>query len=219
MNRKDNNNVLKDLILELNNADAEDYLIDKIGNSKQISLADYKDIFESYNLNAFTLKNLEFEALIKKLNKTYHNVCDRALKHYKQYKTYSNIDMNEDWRPSSNVVKNIMAQLKFIIYIEALREAQNIGIDDFVEPRRYSIDRINNNGDYTYNNLRWAKCSDQIKNRSNSINLKIVFNDKVYKTYSLHEISRFTGIPYPTLYKEIKEGKTDLSSILSTKLI
>jgi hypothetical protein len=64
-----------------------------------------------------------------------------------------------------------------------------------------TIDRIDNNGDYSPDNCRWITFKEQQRNKSNNINL--TYNGE---THILMEWSEKTGIKYPTLQGRYKRG-------------
>jgi hypothetical protein len=66
---------------------------------------------------------------------------------------------------------------------------------------KYSIDRIDHNGDYTPENCRWATIAEQ--NRNHSRNRWITFNGE---TLCLMDWSRRIGIASPNLAKRLDKG-------------
>ena len=70
-------------------------------------------------------------------------------------------------------------------------------------PQGHSIDRIDNNGDYTPENCRWANRSEQMKNRSNARTLEI---DGVTK--NLCDWAAQYGVKPDTISMRIRYGWT-----------
>ena len=68
-------------------------------------------------------------------------------------------------------------------------------------PNGYSIDRIDNNGNYEPDNCRWV--SSYIQTRNTSYNHLITF---IGITMPMVSWSEFLLIPYKTLLKRIKRG-------------
>lgn len=68
-------------------------------------------------------------------------------------------------------------------------------------PQGKTLDRINNDGDYSPDNCRWATYSDQSQNRRDNNN--ITFNGQ---TKCLTEWERITGIYRKTIHKRLNSG-------------
>ena len=66
----------------------------------------------------------------------------------------------------------------------------------------YSLDRINNDGNYEPGNVKWSTQHEQCRNRRN--NILIALNGK---TFTLAELSEATGVKYSTLYHRYKNNK------------
>ena len=66
-----------------------------------------------------------------------------------------------------------------------------------------TIDRIDNEGDYSPENCRWVTHRDQCNNRRSNVMLTI---DGV--TRNVREWSDITGLKYGTIYRRYRDGKT-----------
>lgn len=66
----------------------------------------------------------------------------------------------------------------------------------------YSIERVNNNKNYTKENCKWCNWKEQSRNRG-SFNITFYYNGK---NCCLSEIAENIGVNYRTLYSRIKRG-------------
>jgi hypothetical protein len=72
--------------------------------------------------------------------------------------------------------------------------------------RHHSLDRIDNDADYTPDNVRWAHRIEQQGNRRNT-----VFVDHRGEKLTLTELSEKTGVPRKTLYARLIRGACDIT--------
>jgi hypothetical protein len=122
-----------------------------------------------------------------RLYSIYHGIIRRTEdSKRKEYKDYGGrgIRMCGEWRTS----------------YEAFREwAHANGYNDSL-----SIDRIDNDGDYSPSNCRWSGRNEQANNRNDTVYLT---KDGVRKSVS--DWARETGVPYAKLKKRVRLGWSD----------
>jgi hypothetical protein len=73
-----------------------------------------------------------------------------------------------------------------------------------------TLDRIENDGNYSKENCKWSTYTEQANNRSNSVMVEIDG-----ELHTVAEWSRITGINYSTLITRVKNGDTG-SKLLRT---
>lgn len=76
--------------------------------------------------------------------------------------------------------------------------------------RGYSLDRINNDGNYCKSNCRWATTSQQQRNKGNQLFLY------QGKRITLKEISDKSGIKYTTLYQRVYRNELTIKQATSS---
>lgn len=80
-------------------------------------------------------------------------------------------------------------------------------------PKGLTIDRIDNNGDYSKENCKWSTRLEQSNNRSDTIKLEFGGGLK-----TLTQISEITGISRDKLYYDFRNNKGAMITTLNTKL-
>lgn len=91
--------------------------------------------------------------------------------------------------------------LRGIVYCREWEQFDNFYRDMGEPPKGTSLDRINNDGDYSKENCRWATRSVQNLNKRNCVRYEL--NGK---TQTLAEWARETGIGRITMLKRIQRG-------------
>jgi hypothetical protein len=89
---------------------------------------------------------------------------------------------------------------------EAWRNSYDVFIADMGQPptAKHTIERIDNNGDYTPENCQWALRSVQLRNQRRSIIATVEG-----KTLSAKDWAEQYGIPYSRITKEYRRGGID----------
>lgn len=130
----------------------------------------------------------------RRLYKIYHGMKKRCLnKKSKEYKDYGgrNISICDEW-------------------INNFENFYNWAIENGYH-KKFSIERINNNGNYEPNNCTWIPRPNQNKNKRDTI--RIEFDGK---NLTLNEWSKKIGISHSALYLRIKKYKWSIEKALST---
>lgn len=124
---------------------------------------------------------------------------------YKIYKTWFGI--KERCTNPKHISYNNYGARKILIYPDWLNNPKNFydyvsKLEHFGE-EGYTLDRINNNGNYEPNNLRWADTKTQCRNKSN--NHLVEYEGKIMTFIEMVEKS---GINESTLRGRIRRGDT-----------
>ena len=121
-----------------------------------------------------------------KIYHTWRDIKDRCYnKNSKDYPRYGGrgITMFEDWK------ENFQAFYDYVSMLENYGE------------KNYSLDRIENNGNYEPGNVRWATKKQQANNMRR--NVKVIYNGE---EMCLMDASEKSGIPHYVLRNRIKAG-------------
>lgn len=144
-------------------------------------------------------------------NATKHNMCKEHPKLYNEHYNMIQRCHNENCKNYTNYGG------RGIKVCDRWRESIRDFYDDVsalphFEEDGYSLDRIDNDGDYAPNNVRWATNREQNMNRRNT--LVVEYNGK---THTLLEWSDILGIPYDILYQHYRRAGRDLSKVIGKK--
>jgi hypothetical protein len=125
-----------------------------------------------------------------------------ARRHQREYRIWKNMKA----RCYAPVNSNLNYQLNNITVCDRWKDSyENFLADMGTCTDGYSIDRIDNSGNYCPENCRWADSSTQTKNRG-SFNLLFTHNNE---TKVLKDWARYFGLRYTTLYSRIyRYGQT-----------
>lgn len=126
----------------------------------------------------------------RKLYGEYHNMIKRCYDdNCKNYSDYGarGIKVCDEWRNDIRSFYN------------------DVSVLEHFEEDGYSLDRINNDGDYTPNNVKWSTIKEQNLNKRNT--LKVEYNGE---TRTLKEWSEIFGIPYNVFYQRVRRTEGDL---------
>ncbi len=113
--------------------------------------------------------------------------CRCFNKNFKNYKDYGGrgITVCEEWKNSFQTFYDYVSQLPHF------------------NEKGYSLDRINNDGNYEPDNVRWATATQQNYNQRRTV--RVAFNGEIH---TLKEWREITGIPLYTLKYRYYSGKT-----------
>lgn len=125
-----------------------------------------------------------------------------ARRHQKEYRIWKNMK-SRCYAPSNS---HQSYQKNSIQVCERWMHSYENFLEDMGEcPANYSLDRVDNDGDYSPENCRWADASTQTKNRG-SFNLLYTHDNE---TKVLKDWARHFKLSYNTLYARIyRQGQT-----------
>lgn len=144
---------------------------------------------------------------------TKHNMCNDHRKLYAEH--YNMIKRCHDEKCSN--YRNYGA--RGIKVCDRWREDIHNFYDDVsvlphFEEDGYSLDRIDNDGDYTPDNVRWATNREQNLNRRNTL-----LYEYHGETHTLIEWSEIFDIPYNIIYQRLRRCGGDLEKVISNLTI
>lgn len=139
---------------------------------------------------------------------TKHNICKEHLRLY--YEHYNMIQRCHNEKCKNYVNYGARGIKVCDRWREDIRNFYNdVSVLPHFEEDGYSLDRIDNNGDYTPDNVRWATNREQNMNRRNT--LVVEYNGE---THTLLEWSDILNVPYDILYQHYRRAKGDLGKLI-----
>lgn len=142
-----------------------------------------------HNIAGVSNKNHELNAIYNRC-KTAQQRCEDS--QHPSYHRYGGRGIRFGFNDS-------MAMLAYIIGLDGFTRVTEDGL---------SIDRIDNNGDYAPDNLRWASKKTQMANRRNTKFVDLENGQRVTRVQAVNAIHRFTGHDRGSLYEAFRRGKT-----------
>jgi len=76
---------------------------------------------------------------------------------------------------------------------------------------KHSLDRINNNGDYSFENCRWATKAEQDNNRRNNKPLITIENE----TYTIVQWAEKMGFSRTVIYRRLERGWSEFDAVMT----
>ena len=144
--------------------------------------------------------NLKHGMTNKRFYITWYSMIARCYKKYTDcYERYGGRGIKIEWKC-------------FEDFYADMWESYSLHVSKYGE-NNTQIERINNNGNYTKSNCRWATRKEQARNRRNSVYL-----EHNGKKLLLIEWADYLSIPYHTLYARIS-NKWSIKKSLTTQLL
>jgi hypothetical protein len=131
-----------------------------------------------------------------------------ARRHQREYRIWKNMKAR-CYAPANS---NLNYQLNNITVCDRWKDSyENFLADMGPCPKGYSIDRIDNSGNYCPENCRWADTATQAKNRG-SFNMLYTYNKE---TKVLKDWARYFKIKYTTLYLRITRDQMSFEEAIN----
>lgn len=71
-------------------------------------------------------------------------------------------------------------------------------------PEKFSLERIDVNGNYTKRNCKWASATEQMNNTRRNLNVLLIKNGK---KFTISQFAKHYGIPYSTVHSRYVRGE------------